>query len=79
MAAYDVGVIAGDAPYGVGHLFADFEGPSDGTVAVAETELDGQADHIVKGLSHNGLVRSRRAADQVAAFLKRGEFLRDIG
>lgn len=78
VAAYDVGVIAGDAPYGVGHLFADFEGPSDGTVAVAETELDGQTDHIVMDLSHNGLVRSRQAADQVAAFLKRGEFLRDI-
>lgn len=78
VADYDVGMIAGDAPYGVGHLITDFDGPSDGTVAVAETELDGRADHIVMPLSHNGLVRSRRAADQVAAFLKRGEFLRDV-
>lgn len=72
-----VGVIAGDAPYGIGQFLADFDGPSDGTVAVAETELDGQTDHLVMRLSHNGLVRSREAADQVAAFLKRGAFLRD--
>lgn len=74
---YDVGVIAGDAPYGVGQFIAGFEGPSDGTVAVAETELEGRKDHIVMNLNHKGLVHSRRAADQVAAFLKRGEFLRD--
>ena len=74
---YEVGVIAGDAPYGVGQFIANFDGPSDGTVAVAETELTGQKDHIVLDLSHKGLVHSRQAADQVAAFLKRGEFLRD--
>lgn len=74
---YEVGVIAGDAPYGVGQFLADFQGANDGTVAVAETELDGQADHIVVGTSHYGLVMSREVADQVAAFLKRGEFLRD--
>ncbi len=76
--SFEVGVIAGDAPYGVGQFLAGFDGPSDGTVAVAETELEGQTDHLVMRLSHNGLVRSRRAADQIAAFLKRGEFLRDI-
>lgn len=75
--AYDVGVIAGDAPYGVGQFLAEFKGPNDGTVAVAETELDGQTDHIVVGISHYGLVMSGQVADQVAAFLKRGEFLRD--
>ncbi len=75
---YEVGVIAGDAPYGVGQFLAGFEGPNDGTVAVAETHLEGQSDHIVMPVSHNGLVRSRPVADQVAAFLKRGEFLRDL-
>jgi hypothetical protein len=75
---YDVGVIAGDAPYGVGQFFANFDGPNDGTVAVAETHLDGQKDHIVLPTSHKGLVFTRAPADQAAAFLKRGQFLRDL-
>ncbi len=75
---YDVGVIAGDAPYGVGQFFANFDGPNDGTVAVAETHLEGQKDHIVLPTSHKGLVFTRAPADQVAAFLKRGQFLRDL-
>jgi len=73
---YDVGVIAGDAPYGVGQFIATFDGPNDGTVAVAETHLEGQKDHIVLPTSHKGLVLTREPADQIAAFLKRGEFLR---
>ena len=75
---YDVGIIAGDAPYGVGKFFARFDGPNDGTVAVAETHLDGQTDHIVLRTSHKGLVFTRAPADQTAAFLKRGGFLRDM-
>ena len=75
---YDVGSIAGDAPYGVGQFFARFEGANDGTVAVAETHLDGQKDHIVLPTSHKGLVFTRAPADQAAAFLKRGEFLHEI-
>lgn len=76
---YDVGTIAGDAPYGVGQFFANFDGPNDGTVAVAETHLDGQTDHIVLPTSHKGLVFTNAPADQVAAFLKRGEFLHAAG
>ncbi len=74
---YDVGLIAGNAPYGVGKFCANFDGPNDGTVAVSETHLDGQKDHIVLRTSHKGLVFTRAPADQTAAFLKRGEFLRD--
>lgn len=73
---YDVGVIAGDAPYGMGQFFARFDGPNDGTVAVEETQLEGQKDHIVLPTSHKGLVFTRTPADQAVAFLKRGEFLR---
>jgi pimeloyl-ACP methyl ester carboxylesterase len=73
---YDVGIIAGDAPYGFGQFFAKFDGPNDGTVAVAETQLDGRKDHIVLPTSHKGLVFTNAPADQAASFLKRGEFLR---
>ena len=74
----DVGIIAGTTPYGVGRLLTSFEGENDGTVAVAETRLDGAKDHICMPVSHSNMILSSDVADQVAAFLKRGEFLRDI-
>jgi pimeloyl-ACP methyl ester carboxylesterase len=73
----DVGIIAGTLPMGVGKLFANFDGESDGTVAVSETHLDGAKDHICMRVSHSGLLVSSDVADQAAAFLKRGEFLRE--
>ena len=75
-ATHDVGVIAGTVPVGVGQLLTSFEGENDGTVAVEETHLEGQKDHIVLPTSHKGLVFTRLPADQAAAVLKRGEFLR---
>ncbi len=73
---YDVGVIAGDVPMGIGRLTGAFSENSDGTVALSETELDGARDRIVMPVSHMGMLISRDVADQAAAFLKRGEFLR---
>ena len=72
----EVGIIAGNVPLGVGALLANFSGPSDGMVAVAETRLDGAKDHLVMPVSHRGMALSSRVADQAWAFLKRGEFLR---
>ena len=69
-----VGVVAGTVARGAGRLLARFDGPSDGTVAVAETRLPGLADHCVVAASHTGLVFSRAAADQAAAFLRDGRF-----
>ena len=69
-----VGVVAGNLARGAGRLAARFDGPSDGTVAVAETRLPGLADHCVVAASHTGLVFSREAADQAAAFLRDGRF-----
>ena len=74
---YDIGIIAGDMATGVGRLFADFKEPNDGTVAVSETELPGARDHIVLPVNHTGMILSAAVADQTAAFLKRGEFLRE--
>lgn len=69
-----VGVVAGNVAHGVGRLVARFDGPSDGTVAVAETRLPGLADHCLVAASHTGLVFSRPAAGQAAAFLRHGRF-----
>lgn len=73
----DVGIIAGTVGLGMGRLVTRFDGDNDGSVAVAETQLDGAKDHICMPVSHKTMLVSADVADQVAAFLKRGEFLRD--
>ncbi|NOX69281.1 MAG: alpha/beta hydrolase [Gammaproteobacteria bacterium] len=73
----EIGVIAGTVSVGLGKLFATFDGDNDGTVAVAETQLPGVRDHICLASNHTGLVFSKDVAEQTAAFLKRGEFLRE--
>jgi pimeloyl-ACP methyl ester carboxylesterase len=69
-----VGVIAGRVPHGLGALFAGFDGEHDGTVAIAETQLPGLADHVVVDASHSGLLFSTEAAEQATAFLCDGHF-----
>jgi pimeloyl-ACP methyl ester carboxylesterase len=73
----DVGVIAGNASIGLGQFVAEFDEDNDGTVAVSETRLQGVRDHLIMPVSHNGMLLSSSVVDQAAAFLKRGEFLRD--
>jgi pimeloyl-ACP methyl ester carboxylesterase len=73
----DVGIIAGTVPIGVGRLVTRFDGENDGSVAVSETRLDGARDHICLAVSHKGMLVSKAVVDQAAAFLKRGEFLRE--
>ena len=75
----ELGMVAGDSPIGLGQMFGRFAGRSDGTVAVAETRIDGLADHIVLPTSHTGLLLSARAARQVAHFLAHGRFVHDAG
>jgi pimeloyl-ACP methyl ester carboxylesterase len=72
----DVGVIAGTVPFGLGRLVADFDEDNDGTIGVSETRLDGAKDHLIMAVSHKGMLVSAEVADQAAAFIKRGEFLR---
>ncbi|MDJ0927693.1 MAG: alpha/beta hydrolase [Gammaproteobacteria bacterium] len=71
----DVGVIAGTVSIGTGLLLPGaLEGPNDGVVTVAETRLPGITDHVEMRHTHWTMVMSRRAADQVAAFLRNGCF-----
>jgi pimeloyl-ACP methyl ester carboxylesterase len=74
---HEIGIIAGTVAAGLGRLVTSFDGPSDGTVAVSETKLAGVKDHVCVATSHSGLVLSRKVAEQVAAFLCHGKFLRD--
>ena len=73
----DVGVIAGTVGLGMGRLVTNFDGDNDGSVAVSETQLDGAKDHICMPVSHKTMLVSADVTDQIAAFFKRGEFLRD--
>ena len=72
----EVGMIAGTLPLGLGQFLGRFDGPSDGTVAVAETRLEGLADHLVVRTSHTGLVLSAVVAREIATFLREGRFAR---
>lgn len=70
----EIGVVAGRIPHGLGAFFAGFHEPHDGTVAVAETRLEGLAGHVVVAASHSGLLFSAEAAAQTIAFLRDGRF-----
>jgi pimeloyl-ACP methyl ester carboxylesterase len=73
----ELGVIAGDFGLGLGRLVApDLPSPHDGTVAVAETQFDGAADHITLRVSHLGMLVSPAVARQTACFLRSGRFCR---
>lgn len=75
-AGVEVGSIAGHLPLGLGRLFGPFPQPNDGTVAVAETQIAGLADHIVLPVSHVALLWSPAVAAQTEHFLLHGRFHR---
>lgn len=71
---YQVGMVAGNIPMGVGQLVAHLEGAHDGTVTVAETHVAGLTDHCIVRASHNGLLWSGAAAQATIQFLRHGHF-----
>lgn len=71
----EIGIIAGTRPLGLGRLVTTFDEDSDGTVTVSETRLPGAKAHLCMPVSHMGMTLSHEVADQVAAFLQRGDFL----
>ena len=72
--AREIGVIAGDLALGFGRLMGPLHAPSDGTVMVEETRLEGASDHITLKVSHSGMLFSAEVARQTAAFLRSGRF-----
>lgn len=73
--AAELGIIAGDRAQGIGRLLTRFDGPSDGTVTVAETQLQGATDCCVLPVTHTGICFSPQVAGQIAAFIETGRFL----
>ena len=75
---YEIGVIAGSVPIGLGRLVAsDMPRPNDGVVSVAETRLPQMRDHIVLGVNHTGMLLSRTVARQICQFLRHGAFAKE--
>ncbi len=72
----DLGVIAGDLGVGLGRLVGTGTEPSDGTVLVEETRIDGATDHLVMRVSHSGMLFSGAVASQAGVFLRTGVFER---
>jgi len=73
-AARELGVIAGNRPYGLGRLLGPIAQPSDGTVLAAETRLAGAKEQVTLRTSHSGMVYSAPVARQTANFLREGRF-----
>jgi pimeloyl-ACP methyl ester carboxylesterase len=70
---YPVGIIAGNRS--VDPLSAIFlPRPHDGRVSVANTKLDGMADHVVVPVAHPFLPGNALAIAQTLAFLRDGKF-----
>ncbi|MBR0873059.1 alpha/beta fold hydrolase [Bradyrhizobium tropiciagri] len=70
---YSLGIIAGNRSiYPITSL--PLPRPHDGRVSVANTKLDGMADHIVIPASHPWLVRNGEAIVQTIMFLQAGTF-----
>jgi pimeloyl-ACP methyl ester carboxylesterase len=72
----ELGVIAGDLGLGLGRLVGTLGGPSDGTVLIEETQIDGAADRVVLRVSHTGMLFSVAVARAAGAFLRTGRFQR---
>ncbi len=74
---FEVGVIAGTTslnPFG----FLLLPGPSDGTVSVTSTKLEGMTDFLEVSHSHTFIMRSAAVAEQVIHFLRHGRFRRYV-
>lgn len=70
----DTGMIAGSRGFGLGMLTGGVGGPGDGTVGLAETEIDGLKSRIVLPVTHSGMLFSAAVISQSVYFINSGEF-----
>jgi pimeloyl-ACP methyl ester carboxylesterase len=70
----ELGIIAGDAGFGLGRLVGKLGGPSDGTILLEEVQIEGAADRTVMRVSHTGMLFSAAVARAAAGFLRTGRF-----
>jgi hypothetical protein len=71
-ADYQVGIIAGDSATAPWALLS--EGPSDGTVRIDETALEGMADFLVVPRGHTFIMNDPAVVEQAIHFFRHGKF-----
>lgn len=69
-----LGVISGTNQIGLGRILIDGSLPSDGTVYVHETLIEGYTDHILVPYSHTGMLLQKNIAKQAIAFIDTNRF-----
>lgn len=74
MASNRIGSIAGTLNIGFGLLFPGMPAPSDGMIAVVETQFPGLSDHICLPVSHMQMLVDPTAVAQAIAFFATGRF-----
>ena len=74
VAANRIGSIAGTLNIGFGLLFPGMPEPSDGMIAVVETQFPGLSDHICLPVSHMQMLVDPTAVAQATAFFATGRF-----
>ncbi len=74
MRTFELGMIAGTVPLGLGRLFVRLPPPHDCAVCVEETRLPGLRDHAAMPVSHSGMLLSSRVTRQICHFLENGHF-----
>ena len=74
----ETGMIRGTRALGLGQVAGQHGEPSDGTVAVSETELKGLKDSVEMNVSHSEMLFSSEVIEQVEHFLLHGEFAPDM-
>ena len=72
----ELGVIAGDASFGLGRMLVNLPAPNDGVVMLDETRVPGATDSIVLHTSHSAMLVSPAVARAACTFLKNGSFNR---
>jgi len=74
-ACFEVGIIAGTRSINL-FLSTMLPSPDDGKVSVANTKLEGMADHISLPVTHPFMMNNQKVIDQVVYFFKNGIFRR---
>ena len=70
----ELGVIAGTRQLGLGRIAGLDSRPSDGTVLVEETRIEGAKERLLLPVSHSGMQLSSAVAERTAIFLRTGSF-----
>ncbi len=73
-AGCELGIVTGTRPIGLGRLVTGITGPSDGTVRIDETRLEGGSGRIALPVTHMSMLASSAVANAAAGFLREGKF-----